>query len=379
METVSLFREGVDALQDAGGKDVKLCFQCALCTVTCPWNSVRNFQLRRMIRQGQFGLVELKGDDWWLCVTCGLCTSRCPRGVPIIEIMRSVRRIMVGAGMAPESLRSVSASLGSLGNPWGQDREKRTDWTDGLDVKLFVKGMELLYFPCCTAQYDPVANRIARSTVRVLQEAGVDFGVLGTAEVCCGESIRKAGNESLFQSLAQSNIAAFVDAGVTKILTSSPHCFYTFNKEYAELGGQFEVVHFTQYLWELLSQERLGFSRKLETNAVYHDPCYLGRHCNIYEEPRKILESIPGVKLLELKDSRETSLCCGGGGGRIWMETLKRERFADTRLAQAQDVGAQVLVTACPYCMLNFEASFSGDEDRPVEIKDLSELVAEAL
>jgi Fe-S oxidoreductase len=272
VETVTIFKEGIDALRDVGGGDVKLCFQCALCTSTCPWNGVRSFPLRRMLRQGQFGLVELEKEDWWLCVTCGLCTSRCPRGVPIIDIMMGIRRIMVESGMSPESLRAVSASLASLGNPWGQAREKRTEWAEGLDVKPFAPGMELLYFPCCTAQYDPMARRIARSTVRILQEAGVDFGVLGVAEVCCGESIRKAGNEDLFHSLAQSNIKTFAHSGVTRIITSSPHCYYTFKNDYPGLGGRFEVMHFTQYLWELLSQERLSLSRELGGVVAYHDP-----------------------------------------------------------------------------------------------------------
>ena len=150
--------------------------------------------------------------------------------------------------------------------------------------------------------------------------------------------------------------------------------------EYPELGGRFEVVHFTQYLWELLSRERLSFSRELELAATYHDPCYLGRHSGIYDEPRLVLKNIPGVKSLELPDSRETSLCCGGGGGRIWMETKKNERFSDIRISQARERGADVLVTACPYCMVNFEAGFSdGEASRSIQVKDISELVLEAL
>ncbi|MEW6033684.1 MAG: (Fe-S)-binding protein [Chloroflexota bacterium] len=381
METISVFREGIEALGEAGGWDVRLCYQCSLCTASCPWNSVRTFMLRRMLRESQFGLVDLGSEDWWLCMTCGQCTVRCPRGVPIIDVMKAVRRLLVGSGTAPARLHSAMTSLSSLGNPWLQEREKRTDWAGGLGVKRFTSGMELLYFSCCTAAYDPRAMGIARATVRVLQKAGVDFGILGSAEVCCGESARKAGNESLFRSLAQTNIESFGRNGVTRVLTSSPHCYYSFRNEYPQLGAAFEVVHFTQYLWGLVSQGRLKFSRGTKLRVAYHDPCYLGRHSGVYDEPRRVLGSIPGVELVELPDSRETALCCGGGGGRIWMETKVGERFSDIRLEQTRSVGAELLVTACPYCLLNLDASVAaGAEGRGgVGVKDISELVAEAV
>jgi len=379
-QLVNIFKEGIEALADAGGSDVKLCFQCSLCTSSCPWNSVRTFVLRRMLRQAQFGLVELESEDWWRCMTCGLCTSRCPRGVPIMDIQRAVRKVLVVSGMEPASLHSALASLASLGNPWSQPAEKRTDWTESLEVKYFSQGTELLYFPCCTSAYDPRARNIARSTARILKAAGADFGILGESEVCCGESARKAGSEELFQNLAGTNIKSFKDRGVARILTSSPHCYHSLRNDYPSLGGRFEVVHITEYMDELLARGKLKFSNVIKTRVAYHDPCYLGRHSGVYDAPRNVLRSIPGVELVEMPDNRQTALCCGGGGGRIWQESKKGERFTDLRMDQARGVAAQVMATACPYCLINFEASHDEScDDGALQVKDVTELVAEAL
>lgn len=237
-----------------------------------------------------------------------------------------------------------------------------------------------MYFPCCIPAYDPRIQRVAQATANILKKAGVDFGILGSKESCCGESIRKAGNEGLFQSLAQSNISAFAEAGVNKIVTTSPHCYHTFKNEYPKLGADFEVVHFCQYLAELIRQGRLNLTKEVNKRVTYHDPCYLGRHNNIYDEPREILNSIPGLELVEMPNHREDSLCCGGGGGRIWMDTKKGERFADLRLEQAIDTGASILAVACPYCMCNFEDSvLTLDKSESIEIRDIAELVQEAI
>jgi len=208
----------------------------------------------------------------------------------------------------------------------------------------------------------------------------VDFGILGVKESCCGESVRKGGNESVFLSLAQSNIDAFVEAGVKKIVVTSPHCYSTFKSEYPELGGNFEVIHFTQYLAELLREGKLKLEKELKKRVVYQDPCYLGRHHGIYDEPREVLSSIPGLELVEFPDYRESSICCGGGGGRIWMDTKKGERFSDIRLEEAVELGGNILAVACPYCMLNFENSvLTVDKGDVIEVKDISELVQEAM
>jgi Fe-S oxidoreductase len=376
MQIVTPFKEAAEAIREAGGEKLQLCFQCGLCTVSCPWNIVRTFVPHKMIRQTQFGLFELENEEWWLCTTCNMCVSRCPRGVGITDIMQAARAIMIETGMAPSSLRSVMASLGGVGNPMGEVREKRADWAKDLNIKPFTKGTDLLYFPGCVPAYDSNVSGVARATVSILQKVGVNFGILGIKESCCGESARKAGNNKLFEHLAQSNIDTFNDSGVTEIAVSSPHCYTTFKNEYPKLGGNFGVTHFVQYLARLIDKGKIKFSKELNKKVVYHDPCYLGRHNGIYDEPRKVLASIPGLELMEEVDSRENSLCCGGGGGRIWMETRKGERFSDILVEQAIEQGADILATACPYCMLNFKDSLlTVNKGDVLQIKDISEIV----
>ena len=203
---------------------------------------------------------------------------------------------------------------------------------------------------------------------------------MGTKENCCGESIRKTGDEELFKRLAKENIKTFIDNGVKRILVSSPHCYHTFKNEYAEFMVNFEVVHITQYLSELIDEGKLAFTKEYRKKVTYHDPCYLGRHNGIFDEPRKVLTKIPGLELHEMPESRTDSLCCGGGGGRIWMETLKGERFSDIRIEQAVSVGAEVLVTSCPYCITHFEESrLTLENSKSLEIKDITEIIAEVI
>jgi Fe-S oxidoreductase len=246
--------------------------------------------------------------------------------------------------------------------------------------------MEILYFVGCYYSYDPRNKKVAVATARILEKAGVAFGTLGARENCCGESIRKAGEEEKFKTLARENIKAFIDHGVKRILVSSPHCYHTFKNDYSEFMVNLEVVHITQYLRELMDQGRLKLSGSVSRRVTFHDPCYLGRHNGCFDPPREVLQGIPDLDYVELPESRENSLCCGGGGGRIWMHTDKEERFGNLRLKQAEQIGAEVLVTSCPYCVSNFEESRLGllnESDQPEEdvlqIKDLTEIVLESL
>lgn len=380
MEIVAPFKDAIDAIKETGGEAFKLCYQCGLCDTVCPWNRVRNFSIRNIVRQATFGLPEIEGEDVWRCTTCGRCPQRCPRGVEIIDVGVSLRRIASEAGISPAPIHTVSASLGAEGNPLGEERKNRADWAEGLSVKTFTEGTETLYFPCCYASYDPRIRKVATATANILNRAGVDFGILGSKESCCGESIRKTGDEQLFKRLARENIKTFIDNGVKKILVSSPHCYHTFKNEYPEFKANFEVVHISQYLFELINEGRLELTKDYGKKITYHDPCYLGRHNGIYDEPREVLKKVPGLELIEMADSREDSLCCGGGGGRIWMDTPKGERFSDLRLEQAIEVGAEVLVTACPYCITNFEDSrLTLENSEVIEIKDITEIIQEAI
>jgi Fe-S oxidoreductase len=382
-EPVTPFREVIEEVKQAGGATARLCYQCGKCDVVCPWNRVRPFSIRRIIREASLGLTEIESEDIWRCTTCGTCPSQCPRGVEQIELGVSLRRIAAEYGVFPTSVRSARTASGSLladGNPLSEDRERRADWARGLEVKPFEEGMELLYFVGCYFSYDPRMRKVAVATARILQRAGVDFGILGSKESCCGESIRKAGGEEVFRTLARNNIKTFIDAGVKKILVASPHCYDTFKNEYPEFMVNFEVVHTTQLLLQLFDQGRLEPCGEYARKVTYHDPCYLGRHNGLYDEPRDLLRRVPGLELVEMADTREGSLCCGGGGGRIWMDTPLDERFANLRLKQARETGAGVLVTSCPYCITNFEESrlSLGYEDE-LEVREITEIVAEVL
>lgn len=381
-ELVAPSKEVVQFIKEAGGDSLKLCFQCGLCTASCPWNAVRNFVTRRVIHEAQLGLIDFESEETWLCVTCGVCIQRCPRGVQILDIMKAMRRITGEFGIAkvPDSVRLSVKNVGSAGNPLGEPQEKRADWAEGLDVKTGKDVASLLYFSCCVPAYDPKCKGVARSTAEVLQKAGVDFRILGTKENCCGESVRKTGNEKLFQSLVERNIAVFSENGVKSLLVSSPHCYHTFKNEYPQSGANIEVVHTTQYLLRLIEERKVTFSKELKKKVIYNDPCYLGRHNGIYDEPRQVLRSIPGLELMEFPDCRKLSFCCGGGGGGVWRETKKGERLADLRLEQAIKAGAEVLAVACPYCMSMFKDSqLTVDKGDTIQVKDISELVKEAM
>lgn len=382
MPALAPLREVADIIKEAGGEELKLCYQCGLCTGVCPWNIVRSFPVRRIMHQAQLGLVDFEDEDMWLCVTCQACVERCPRSVNIIDIMKAMRRGITELGIAkvPDSLRITIKNISGTGNPLGEPPENRANWAKDLDIKEYTEGTEWLYFTGCMASYDPKLQRIPRAIVNLLKKAQVDFGILGNRETCSGESVRKAGDEQLFQTLAQTNIDTFKEFGVKKIVTTSPHSYHTFKNEYPELGGNFEVIHYSQLLAELIKEGRLKPAKELNKKVTYHDPCYLGRHNGIYDEPREILHSIPGIELVEMPRSRENSLCCGGGGGGIWMETKKGERFADIRLEEAVEASASVLAVACPFCMSMFEDSvLSLDKGDIIEIKDIAELIQEVI
>jgi Fe-S oxidoreductase len=383
VENVADYKEIVDVIKESGGDAFKRCFQCGLCDVVCPWNRVRTFSMRRLVRQATFGFTEIEGEDMWLCTTCGRCPQHCPRDVQQIESGVALRRIATEYGVFPptaQPVRTVAGSLVGEGNPLSEPRSKRSEWSEGLSVATYAEGMEVMYFPGCYLCYDPRLKKVARATTAVLQKAGVEFGILGEAENCCGESIRKTGDEELFKRLARENIKAFIDHGVKRILVNSPHCYHTFKNEYPEFRVDFEVVHVTEFVWELIREGRLELPGEYGKRVTYHDPCYLGRHNGIYDEPREVLKRVGGLELFEMVESRVDSLCCGGGGGRVWMETQKGERFGDLRLEQAMETGAEVLATCCPYCITMFEDSrITMGVDERIEIKDITEILQEVL
>jgi Fe-S oxidoreductase len=383
VSAVAPYKEATDILKEAGGEALDLCYQCGLCTGVCPWDLTRSFAVRRIIHQAQLGVVDFESEEAWLCAACGACVANCPRGVEIIDVMRAVRRTIVelGVGAPPPSVRIAVKSISAAGNPWSGARENRCDWTRDLGTKTWTEGTEFLYYPCCLVAYDASVTRIGKAVVKILQALGTDFALMGNEEECCGESARKAGNEALFQELVARNTRRFSEKGVGQILVSSPHCYYTFRNEYGISQNDLNVQHSTQFLARQLREGGLKLTADLPKKRVtYHDPCYLGRHSGVYDEPREVLTNIPGVELVEMADNRENALCCGGGGGRVWAETPMAERFVSERIGQALDVGAEVLATACPYCMLMIESHILADpRAEGLQVRDISELVADAL
>jgi Fe-S oxidoreductase len=374
-----------DYIVSSGADTLSLCMQCGLCTNLCPYRLVTGevseaFNIRKMQRLGQLGLEGFEEENiLFACVTCGMCLVNCPREVEIINNVRSMRNTTVAAGFLPGGLRPIAGSLHANGNPWAGEQEKRAKWQDGLDIPAFSEETEYLLYVCCTSCYDTRSQKIAKSVVKLLKQAGVSFGVLTSDEVCCGESIRKLGDEELFTKLAQSNIQLFNSKGVKKIITTSPHCLFSFKKDYPELGGNFEAVHYTELLGDLLKEGKLSIPGELAKKVAFHDPCYLGRHNEVYDAPRELLQAVPGAELLELGRTKNKSLCCGGGGGRVWAEVPFGERFGELRITDAVDKKADILVTACPYCITMLDDACSGLEKGDVlEVMELSEFLCAA-
>ncbi|MHB8156763.1 MAG: (Fe-S)-binding protein, partial [Desulfocucumaceae bacterium] len=278
------------------------------------------------------------------------------------------------------NLKAVLGSISSQGNPWSQEKDERTAWTKGLDVPEFTPDKEYLLYVCCTSAYDGRSQKIAKSIVELLKAAGVSFGIIGNEEKCCGESVRKIGAEEDFGKLAEYNINLFNAKGVKKIITTSPHCLYTFKTEYPEFGGEFEIVHYSELLQQLVSDGKLKLTKPVAKKAIYHEPCYLGRHSRVFEAPRELMSTVPELSVMEFENNKDYSLCCSGGGARIWMETAVGQRFSDVKVKEAAEAGAQIIATACPYCIVMLEDSLKNqNKDEEMSIKDISEILVESL
>ncbi|MCB2188782.1 MAG: (Fe-S)-binding protein [Deltaproteobacteria bacterium] len=376
------FLEVAEAIAAMGGETITQCMQCGLCSGLCPWPAVDSpFRTRKLMRMGQMGLEGFESDDiLYACTTCKLCVNNCPREVGIIDVVKAMRAMIAESGAAPQSLRTIMGSLHAQGNPWSGDRDSRLAWAAGLDLPIFDGSQEYFLSICCTSAYDPRSQAIAKALVKVLNAAGVSYGVIGNEESCCGESLRKMGGEEQFLKLAEKNIKLFQDKGVKKILVTSPHCLMTYTQEYPELGGEFEVVHYSQLLQELLAEGKLKLSTDFAKKVIYHDPCYLGRHNGVYDAPREVLAAVPGVETLEFGRQKAYAQCCGGGGGRLWMETEPEQRFSTHKVREAVAKGAEVVAMACPYCVNMFNDSAKTENvDDKLAVKDLVEIVAEAL
>jgi len=377
--------------------DTYACTECGRCQNMCPaWNTGKPLSPKLLImnlRDHVFAqgpkILEAKarGESYdrvalnpdvvddeviWSCTTCGACMQECPVDIEHIDHIVDMRRNLVMAeSRFPQEAGSLLRNLESSSNPWGQPQGQRADWARDLGVRVLEPGdpaPDVLYWVGCAGSFDDRAKKISRSLAALLQAAGVDFAILGPRELCSGDPARRIGNEYLFQMLAEQNVETLGAAGVTTIVANCPHCFNTLRNEYPDYGGTYEVVHHTELLARLLREGRLKPGGRVDELMAYHDPCYLGRHNQVYDEPRDVLSHVPGVRTVELPRHRDRGLCCGAGGARMWLEERIGRRINVERTDEAIATGIQTMGVACPYCLIMLD---DGTKARGTDLKVL--------
>jgi len=370
--------DGLQAvMRDLFGQAVQACFQCGACTATCPWGVVseRQLSIREMMRRAQLGVGGSEGAVW-LCTDCGQCVENCPRGVPIPEVFQAWRGWMWKDRKVEHGLASVLWSIYWNGNPLSQPPSERMNWAEGLEVPTYdPEKHEYLLYVGCTASYDPRAQKTAKALIQILDATGCAYGVLGEQECCCGECVLRMGHRPYFTEIAMQNMRQFKDAGVRKVITISPHCYDAFKNHYQD-GEQLQTVHYTQYLRDALRSGSLTIEDGPAGCVSFHDPCLLSRANPEFDTPREILNYFEGMHFEELDRSGGETFCCGGGGGRMFLETLPGERFSDLRIEEARAHGTQMLITTCPLCVSCLEDSRAALDVGQLEVLDLAELVA---
>ncbi|MCD6272452.1 MAG: (Fe-S)-binding protein [Deltaproteobacteria bacterium] len=400
---------GVKKLEDFTWKhllDFYTCADCGRCSDQCPANAVKRPLSPRFIsikgRDKLFKNYPLRGkflpsesligdiyseDEIWSCTTCGACEQECPLGIEYIDKIVDLRRGMVDEGMVPQSLQKPLSAIEKRGNPWGKMEKKRADWSKDKEfaevcpVKVLEKGAtaETLYFVDSITSYDDRMQEIARSTSKILNYAGIDFGVLGKAEKDSGNEIRRFGEEMLFQDMKDKNTDAILNSGANLIVTADPHAFNVLKNDYTGLPP---VEHISQTIVRKVKsgEIRLNSAQDNEKIYTYHDPCYLGRHNDIYEDPRDAIDAIPGIKRIDMLKSRDRSFCCGGGGLMLFYEPEEEQRMGVLRVEMAKEAGANVIVTACPFCLVNIEDAIKvAGLEGEMEVLDLAELIEQHL
>ncbi len=387
---------GVSRLEEFSWKrrlDFDACLECGRCQAVCPAHLAGTalspkrviVKLKRHLHGQQPGPIHgtlIAAEELWACTTCMACVEECPAFIDIVDTIVDLRRYLAlseGAlpSTAPQSLQNIQRA----GNPWGLPAGDRLAWAEGLDVPRMEEGREVeyLYWVGCSASYDRRNQAIARAMVKILKAAGVSFGVMAE-ERCHAEVARRLGEEYLYQTVQQENIAAVKQYRFRKVLAHCPHCFNTIKNEFPQFGGAFEVVHHSTLIRELLESGRLKLDRPLPARLVFHDSCYLGRYNGIFEAPRAVARAVPGLEVIDPPRARQRGLCCGGGGGHMWMEVPSEKRVNVIRVEELLATGADVVGTACPFClaMVDLGRKVKAAEER-LQVKDISELVAESL
>jgi len=314
----------------------------------------------------------------WYCTSCGSCTIRCPRDVKPSEVIIEMRAALVENGSIPVTIQKALENTFVQKNPWGRSRAKRGAWFEKMDIEIpHVSETETkrLLFACCIQAYDPRCMVIPVNVATILKKAGIEFGVLGEEEACCGNEIRRIGESGLFEELQEENRATFEEYGVKEIIALSPHCMNALKKEYGDLG--IKISHYTEVLAPMFTYGTVVPKGSYNKKVIYHDPCFLGKQNGIFNEPRDILKSVNGLELLEFSRSRDNSLCCEGGGGRMFFEVeATYQRNAEVRVQDAVNRGAEEIVTSCPFCVMTLEDPAT---EKGIKVKELSEILMEVL
>lgn len=380
--------------------DLYSCTECGRCQAACPafltekplspYRVIHRMrghfmdEMGGLLQGGEKGgggqiIPEVVGEDeLWACTTCGACLQECPPFIEHVQKIIDMRRYLVlTEARFPQEMQPVFRNMEVNYNPWAFGYADRADWAEGLDVPLASEkeSFDVLYWVGCAGSFDERGKKVARSMVRLLKKAGVDFAVLGTEEKCCGETARRMGNEYLAQMLIESNIETLNKYRFNRIITTCPHGLNTFKAEYPQFGFSAKVVHHAEFLLELVRKGALKPAAAQGVKGLYHDSCYLGRYNDILAEPRDLVKSVEGVDLKEFSRSGKRSFCCGAGGGRMWMEETLGERINENRVGEALENDIDHLFTACPFCMTMFEDGLKAAEREDVKVLDIAEIL----
>lgn len=378
MDAVTI-NDGVwEELVQATNGAVNLCFQCGTCSAICPWSLLKeDYNIRKIIRDAQCNSGT--SSRVWDCTTCAQCEVTCPHGVDITKVVRVVRGRAFRERKAPKEFGSLFWAMFWDGNPYRLPPSKRMAWTRGERLPDHDGTKDFLLYFGDEYCYEQRAMKVARSLVRVLNKAGVNYGTLGGDESTLGSPVSESGYGPFFDDIMNENAKKFAGKGVKEVVSLSPHDFHVLKNEYPRAGGTFGARHILQVVKDLLDGGKLKFTNEVRETVAYHDPCYLGRRNAVFDAPRDILNAIPGLKLAEFPNNRYDALCCGGGGGRMWLDTPAEERFSNLRMKEAAGTDATVVATSCPYCIINFEDSAKFLKMKGVKVMDVLELVNTAL
>jgi Fe-S oxidoreductase len=327
---------------------------------------------------------SVSAEALWECTTCGACMQACPVFIEHTpKIIKMRQHLVMEKSEFPKELTSFFESAENRFNPWGLPPTDRNKWTTDIDIPTIQnnKNVEYLFFVGCAGAFDSRSRKVTVAISQILNNAGISWAILGNEEKCCGDSLRRLGNEFVFDKLVNDNINTFNKYGIKKIITSCPHCFSTLKNDYRQFGAELEVIHHTQFINNLINEGKIKLSKKIEGKTVFHDSCYLCRYNDVFSEPRNILKSCADKKnILEMKDFGTNSFCCGAGGGRMWMEESVGKRINIERTQQALNTGASTVAVACPYCLTMFEDGLKDEKaSEKVSVRDIAEIVAESL